>query len=183
MTSKGDALRYGPVSVALHWTSAATVFALLALGFAAAAAGGAGQEAALLRVHAPLGLLALALTVVRIGWRFFGKGPAGPAGQPRWQALTAWAVHASLLLVIVAMGVSGIGLMVLSGAGAILFSGAPGPLPDFGRFRPMMAHEAGAAAMVGLLCLHVGAALWHQVCRRDRLLARMGVGSVEQGPA
>ena len=34
-----------------------------------------------------------------------------------------------------------------------------------------------ARAMLGLLALHVGAALYHQFIRRDRLMARMGVGS------
>lgn len=32
--------------------------------------------------------------------------------------------------------------------------------------------------MLVLLALHVGAALYHQFIRRDRLLARMGIGSV-----
>jgi cytochrome b561 len=31
--------------------------------------------------------------------------------------------------------------------------------------------------LLALFVLHVGAALWHQVVKRDRLLARMGVGA------
>jgi len=31
--------------------------------------------------------------------------------------------------------------------------------------------------MLGLLALHIGAALYHQFIRRDRLLSRMGVGA------
>ena len=181
MTLKGDAHRYGSVQVALHWTSATAILALLVLGLMAAT-GGSAQKATLLRVHAPLGTLLLVLTIARVGWRFFDKRPDKLAQQPRWQAFTARITHALLYAVTILMGVSGIGLMVLSGAGAILFSSAPGPLPDFRDFRPLAVHGAGAAAMVGLLCLHIGAALYHRFYKRDCLLARMGVGTVGQGP-
>lgn len=182
MTLKGNAHRYGSVQTALHWTSAAAILALLVLGVMAAATDGSAQKATLLRVHAPLGTLLLVLTIARAGWRFFDKRPDKLARQPRWQAFTARATHVLLYAVMISMGVSGIGLIILSGAGAILFSGAPGPLPDFRDFRPLAVHGAGAAAMVGLLSLHIGAALYHQFYKRDRLLARMGVGTVEQGP-
>lgn len=178
MALKGDTRRYGSFEIALHWVSAAAILALPGLGLAAANIDDPGQKAALLRVHALLGTLALALTVVRVGWWLFDKRPGNPAGQRRWEAFTAHAVHTLLYLVTIAMGVSGIGLMALSGAGAVLFFGAPGPLPHFPDFRPMTAHQAGAFVMVGLLCIHIGAALYHQVYKRDRLLARMGVGSI-----
>ena len=126
-------------------------------------------------------MLALALTVVRVGWWIFDKRPDDPAGPPRWQAFTAHAVHTLLYLGIIVMGVSGLALMVLSGAAKILFFGAPGPLPDFAAFKPMGVHGAGAFAIIGLLCIHVGAALYHQIVRRDRLLARIGLGSLERG--
>ncbi len=182
MALKGDAHRYGSVQIALHWTSATAIPALLVLGLMAAATGDPAQKAVLLRVHVPLGTLVLALTVARVGWQFFDRKPDKLARQPRWQAFTAHATHVLLYAVMISMGVSGIGLMILSGAGAILFSGAPGPLPDFRDFRPLAVHGAGAAAMVGLLSLHIGTALYHQFYKRDRLLARMGVGTVGQGP-
>jgi len=40
----------------------------------------------------------------------------------------------------------------------------------------------GAFALLGLVLLHVGAALYHQLVRRDRLLARMGIGRVAGEP-
>ncbi len=177
MALKGDIRRYGFLEIALHWVSAAAILTLLGLGLTAADISDPGQKAALLRVHAPLGILTLALTVIRAAWWLFDKRPGNPVGQPRWQAFTAHSVHTLLYLVTIAMGVSGIGLMVLSGAGAILFFGAPGPLPHFRDLRPMAVHEAGAFAMIGLLCVHIGAVLYHQTYKRDRLLVRMGVGS------
>ena len=68
---------------------------------------------------------------------------------------------------------SGIGMMVLSGAGAILFGGAPAPLPDFGVYPPRTAHGAGAYALAALAGLHAAAALYHHVWRRDNTLRVM----------
>ena len=53
----------------------------------------------------------------------------------------------------------------------------PGPLPDFWTYPPLRAHLTAAIALVALVCLHVAAALYHHLYRRDRLLARMGVGT------
>lgn len=180
MTLKGDSRRYGALLIALHWTSAVAILALLVLGFAAANTSDQALEASLLRFHVPLGVLTFALTCIRIAWWFFDRRPKAPQGQPRWQSATAHAIHRLLYLVTVVMGASGIGLLILSGAGAVLFFASPGPLPDFTAFRPMTAHAIGAFAMVGLLCIHTGAALYHQFVRRDRLFSRMGLGSVER---
>jgi cytochrome b561 len=175
MGIKGNSVRYGSIAIAIHWVSAMAILALLGTGFAASLAA-EPQEADILRIHAPLGILVVVLTLMRIVWRFVDARPEDPAGQPRWQALAARGVHALLYLVILIMGASGIGLVVLSGAAAILFFGAAGPLPDFAAFTPMAAHAAAAFVLLAFVCLHVGAALYHQLVRRDQLLSRMGIG-------
>ena len=177
MSVKGDARSYGSLAVAFHWISAAAILTLLLLGFLAASTADQSIKATLLRIHVPLGILTLVLTLARIGWWLFDKRPGDPAGQPRWQAFAAHAVHALLYLLTLIMGASGIGLMILSGAGAILFFGAQGSLPRFEDLKPMIVHGGGAFAIVALLCVHVGAALYHQLFVRDRLLARMKVGA------
>lgn len=184
MPLMGTASRYGAFAVASHWISAAAVFALLLLGFLAANATDADRAATLLRLHAPLGAAVLAMTLARVGWWFVDRRPDDPAGQPRWQAFAAHGTHALLYGLLVVMGASGIGLLVLSNAAAVLFFGSSEPLPRFSDYAPLKVHEAGAFLLMGLLCVHVGAALHHQFVRRDRLLARMGLGSAERdGPA
>lgn len=180
MSIRGDGKSYGTVTIALHWASGAAVPALLALGFAAASATDPARIAALLRVHVPLGIAVLALTLARIVWRPFDNRPGDPAGQPRWQALAAHANHALLHAALLLIGVSGIALLVLSGVAPILFAGADRPLPRFD-FAPMKAHALGAFALVALICLHVGAALYHDFYRRDHLLGRMGIGAGQRG--
>jgi len=171
--SSGD--RYGTVAIAIHWLSAAAIVVLFVLGLAAAYSGDPGAKAALLRAHVPLGLFVLLLTLLRIVWWFVDRPPAPPAGASRWQSSAERAVRLLLYAAIVVLGASGIGLLALSGAGAVLFFGAPGPLADFWRFAPMAVHFVMALALLALV-VHVAAALYHHLWRRDRLLARMGVG-------
>ena len=175
MDIKGNSVRYGAVAIALHWISAFVALAMLGTGFAASFAA-EPQKVVLLRIHVPLGITVLVLTFGRIVWRFIDTRPKDPAGQPRWQALAAHSVHTLLYLALLVMGTSGIGLIVLSGAAAVLFLGASGPLPDFAAFTPMAAHAAAALALLAFVALHVGAALYHQFVRRDRLFSRMGAG-------
>jgi cytochrome b561 len=75
------------------------------------------------------------------------------------------------------MAASGIGMLVLSGAGRILLGGASGVLPEFWNYPPRVPHRAGAVLLVALFVLHLGAALYHHFVRRDGLLTRMRIGS------
>jgi cytochrome b561 len=124
-----------------------------------------------------LGISAVVLTLLRIiWWLAVDTRPAGIGGVPRWQVLAARAVHLLLYLIVLVMGASGIGLLVLSNALPALIGGAP--LPDFAHFPPLLVHSLAAKVLIGLVFLHVAAALFHQFVRRDRLLARMGLGSL-----
>lgn len=174
MTLKSSPTRYGGMAIALHWTSAAAVIALLASGLVAGNIEGS-PPAALIVTHASLGTLVLVLTVARIVWWLaFDRRPQ-PAMMPRWQEIVAQAVHGLLYLAILVLVGSGIGTLVLSGAVPALLSGAP--LPDFAGLVPRAVHGVAARLMLALLAAHIGAALYHQFVMRDRLLARMGLGS------
>ena len=87
------------------------------------------------------------------------------------------ATHYGLYTVILVMVSSGIATVILSGGGAQLAGAAPLPLPDFTLAPPFTVHGMLARVLIVLLIGHIGAALWHQFVRRDRLLARMGLGS------
>jgi cytochrome b561 len=177
MSWKSSSDRYGHVAVAIHWVSAAAILGLFALGFVAANVADPAQKADLLRAHVPLGLAVVVLTVLRIVWWLVDRRPAPLAGLPRWQTASETAVRRLIYAIIILMGASGIGVLALSGAGAILFLGAPGDLPNLWNYPPMFAHFLGALALLCLAGLHIAAAVYHQFWKGDRLLARMGVGS------
>ena len=157
--------------------TAAAIVALLGLGLAAANAADPATKAGLLRAHVPLGTLVLLLTIFRIVWWFIDRRPGPLAGMPRWQVSAEGAVRILLYVLILILGSSGTTLIILSGAGAVLFGGEPGPLADFWQFPPMFAHYVAALLLVVFVCGHIGAALYHQFFKRDRVLSRMGLGS------
>ena len=174
MGLKSTATRYGSVAIAIHWVSAVAIIALLISGTVMAGAVGEAKRS-ILPIHATIGSLVLLLTLVRIGWWVWGdKRPQPAPNQPRMQELAARIVHGLLYAGIIVLGASGIATLALSGAIPALLSGAP--LPDFSGLLPRLTHGIVGKAMIALLVLHVGAALYHQFIRRDRLLGRMGIG-------
>jgi cytochrome b561 len=171
MASKSSADRYGSVAILIHWSSAAMVILAFAAGFAVA---NLTEQPVLLLVHIVLGLAVFVLTLLRILWWWLAdRHPVPPANQPRWQQLTATAVHLALYVILILMATSGIMTLILSGAMPAILGGT---IPDFSGFVPRLAHGVMARVLLALFVLHVAAALYHQFVRRDRLLARMGLG-------
>ncbi len=167
--------RYSPVAIALHWMIAALILANLAIGLL--------HESLLkgtIPLHKAIGMLVLALGVVRLLWRSTHRPPPLPATVKGWEKGLAHAVHWSLYLLMILLPLSG----------WVFTSAAPTrrPLSFFGLFAlphlpiaqdkamaGMVAerHEQLAWLMIALLALHVGAALKHRFVDRDRTLDRM----------
>lgn len=175
MTVRSTQTRYGTVAASLHWAIAILLFVAVGSGLAADAAGPDGT--APLRVHALAGISAALLTLFRIvwWWRVDTKPDAAP-NTDGMRGIVAKTVHLLLIIVPLGMAASGVGMMVLSGAGPILTGDIPGPLPDFATLAPRTAHGFGALLLGALVLLHVGAALYHHFGLRDGLLRRMWFG-------
>lgn len=167
MTGKPD--HYGRVAVGLHWAIAALIALALASGFAAE---NIADGRAALRVHVVAGALAGLLTLARVAWWWFADTRPAPNTQGLTDTL-AKLVHILLIVVPLGMAASGVGMMVLSGAGAQLIAGDPSALPEFERLPPRMPHGLGARLLVALIVGHVAAALYHHMLLGDGLLRRM----------
>ena len=168
--------RYGVIPVTIHWLTAILILVALASGFQAGDAP-PDAKAASLRMHIPAAVTALLLTVVRIGWWcFFDRKPLPVQGSPLWQERLARGVHLLLYVIILGMIASGIGMIVLSGAGPTIFGTAGAELPNFHQYPPRLPHGLGGRLLVALLLAHAGAALYHHFIRRDGLLWRMWYG-------
>jgi len=174
MGLKSTSDRYGSVAIAIHWVSALAIIALLISGTIAAGAPVA-TKLSILPVHAVMGSLVFLLTVLRLAWWVWGdRRPSPLPNQAAWQELTAKAVHGLLYVSVLVLGISGIATIALSGALPALLG--HGTLPDFMLYPPRIVHGLSSKLMIALLALHIGAALYHQFIRRDRLLGRMGIG-------
>ena len=165
--------RFGGIAIAFHWLSAALILALIGSGFCAAGTVDPAAKVAILRIHALLGVAILSLTLGRIAWWWVDRRPAPIAPMSRMQQRAARVVHLLLYILTIGMAATGIGTLVLSGAGAHLFGSATGALPDFWQYQPRIEHAIGARLLIGLCVIHVGAALYHQLVKRDRLIRRL----------
>jgi len=178
MAWKSDSIRYGAVARTMHWVTALAILAMLGSGLAADRASGDPAAVNILRFHVVTGVSVLLLTLLRIlWWTFADAKPPETGAMPRWQARAASIVHGAFYAVVLALGASGLAMIVLSGAGGVLSGGEAGPLPRFEDFAPRGPHGLMAWGLVGLIVAHVGAALFHQFVLKDRLLARMGLGT------
>jgi cytochrome b561 len=166
------ASRYHPLLVTLHWLLAVLILLALAVGFLGLAAMENADPAKItvLRWHMAGGMLILALMIVRFIVRLWTAKPP-PANR------LAPVVHWGFYLLVVLMVATGFATGLAAGLPEIVFAGSGAPLPQsFAAFPTWAAHFWLATLLLGFIVLHVGAALHHQLVRRDGLLRRMGFG-------
>ncbi|MEP2103225.1 MAG: cytochrome b/b6 domain-containing protein [Parasphingorhabdus sp.] len=173
MSAKSIKDHYGSVAVTIHWLSVFLILILIGSGYRAGDIEDAAAKAAILKVHMPIGSAVLLLTLGRIGWWLFADKKPDAVSMPPWQDRLSRAVHILFYILILGTAASGIGMIALSGAGPIIFSGSVTALPDFWDYPPRMPHRAGAGLIFFLFIIHAGAALYHQFVKRDGLLGRM----------
>lgn len=170
MSLRSSSIRYGKVAVSIHWLSALAVILMLWSGLAMD--NNDDLVGTLLPWHVALGVVVGVLTLFRIVWWLaFDKHPAPQQGISRLQARLAQIVHLGLYVAIVVMVASGIAMLALSGAAPAIFGG--GPLPKFDDLAPYAAHALVSRLLIALALGHIGAALFHQFIKRDRLIRRM----------
>ncbi|MEJ6396062.1 cytochrome b [Gymnodinialimonas sp. 2305UL16-5] len=171
---------YGRISRFNHWVTAAAFLIALGIGLVIGY-GGLGEEQvfALYAWHMLFGAFVLAYGFWRVAWRMANGFPEPTAPRPRWQEAISKAVHVALLTIIVAMPVSGI-LMTISGGFDVILWGVI-LIPSIGEVGWLnratgAVHGITPFAILGLLILHVGAALKHHFIDRDGTLVRMTSG-------
>jgi cytochrome b561 len=171
--------RYHPLLAGLHWLLALLIVAALALGyfFLAPMADSDPRKIGVLEAHMAGGMLILALMIVRLVVRLLTARPAAAAsGHPRLDRL-ARAVHTGFYLLVLLMAATGLATAISAGLNEIVFQRSGAPLPrSFAAYPTFVAHGWIAALLAAGIALHVLAALYHQLVRRDHLLRRMLFG-------
>lgn len=170
-----QSFRYAVPRIAIHWLAAFLIIFMLATGsLVLAELPNATEKIGNLRIHMILGGLAGLLVLVRLGLGRIYPAPAVAPGDRRGKA--GHFVHVLLNLTILIMAMSGMFLAFQSGALDAAFFG--GVLPeDFKVFTPRKIHGFLSRVAMGLIALHLLAALYHQFIVKDRLLSRMGLGA------
>ena len=172
---------YTSTAKSLHWL----IVALLIVQFTAAwTMPGIGRNtpvSTLISLHFTMGIVILAIAIVRLAWRVTHGEPEPDAGMPPWQTTSARIVHWLLYAL----------LFVLPVLGWINASWRGMPIVMFGLELPQLVATRAAGwdwtgdvhallanyLLLTLVGLHVLAALYHYFIRRDGVLQRMLPGA------
>jgi cytochrome b561 len=177
----------------LHWTVALAVIAALALGLwmTRLPAGTEPEVARIFRVyslHKTLGLSALGLGLLRVGWTVANPGPDPLHPDRKFEIFLARLTHACL----------SIGMVALPVTGLLHHSAAPGFAPilwPFGQALPFVPadealalvfrrlHELAGWLLMVALAAHIAGVAKHSLLDRDSTLARMVTGNGTPPPS
>ena len=180
MRLRNTATDWGLLARALHWLIAIGIFYLLYLGITQSGMPRGDEKTALRATHASWALVVFLLMAARLVWRLLSETPAHPAGLPRWQRISATAVHWGIYAAVFVQLVSGVMTVATNGNGLPFFGGTiPVPMEadrDAHHFWEEI-HEPAWYALAALLGIHVLGALYNHFIRRNDVLRRITVGS------
>lgn len=168
---------YGPAAKLFHWAAVALLTAQFALGWLMPDIRRGMQPERLMNLHLSTGLLVLALMTARFAWRLFRGVPPPEASLPAWQRLLAQLVHGALYLLVFALTASGWLFASMRGWTITLYGAVP--VPNLVAQNSPFGHTVGewhgplSWVLLGVIGLHVAAALTHAVVFRNRVLQRM----------
>jgi cytochrome b561 len=169
---------WGSISRLFHWGLGFLIIGMLAYGWWMNHMAARPDRFFHRSIHADIGYVVLLLMVVRLVWRGLNPVPAQPSDAPRWQRIAARISHGALYAVTILVAMLG---WAHSGAHK------PDYADWFGLFRvPQFTSTDKAGAnfyenlhiymaylLIALVVIHIAAALYHLLARRDNVASRM----------
>jgi cytochrome b561 len=161
----------------LHWLTAGLVLCVFVLAFSIDLATSRALHTAVLQVHRSVGLTVWVVTLFRLAWRQFAEYPDWPSDMSQSMRVAAMASEYTLYAFLLTQPILGILQTNAHGDHVNLFF--IGQLPALiEKNRPLAqqlltVHKAVGFSLLGLIGLHVSAALFHHFWRRDDTLTAM----------
>jgi cytochrome b561 len=167
---------YDRFTQALHWSAALLVIGVYAIAVSREFVPKGDFRSWLLSLHMSGGMLIMALTVVRLGWRSVSPAPPMPSAKPAMK-LAARLAHFTLYASLIAIPVSGLVSAWLKGRIVTFMGLFPIASPFAGNSslggRIEDIHEIAGQLMMALVAVHALAAIVHQYVLKDGVLSRM----------
>ena len=172
--------RFSPGQRALHWLIAICIIAMLFIGVGMVSTI-TPVHLTLISWHKPLGIAILVLALIRLVLRLRHGAPTLPSDLPEPMKLAAHLSHFAFYLLMIGMPLIGWGMLSAAGYPVVLLGSwhLPAILPQSDRLHALLwdAHFYLAFAFFALILLHVAAALFHALVRRDGVFDTMAPGS------
>lgn len=169
---------YKPFARVLHWLMALLILATIPVGQMMVMPGWPRATGdALYIFHKNVGVVLLLLLVVRLVYRLMNPPPPLPSSVPPVQQMAAGLTHLGLYVLIAVMAISG--YVRVKAGGFPLESldalGVPSLVPrsdDLGNAASRV-HALARIGLILLILMHIGAAAFHGVVKRDGVFSRM----------
>jgi cytochrome b561 len=161
----------------LHWLTAILIFSMIPLGLVISNDWGGPLQDFLYDLHRSIGALIVPLILLRLLCRWAKPPSRLPDDIPTIQRFAAHATH--WLLYALLIGQPMVGWMATSAYGAPIKVLGWLELPQIWTEDRQLAeqlfsiHRLIGLVIVGLVAAHIGAALFHHLVRKDRILMRM----------
>jgi len=181
---RNDSDRYGLVALVLHWLIALSILGMIGVGLYMTSLPDTPDKFAIYQLHKSFGLTIFGLSLLRLIWRLINPIPPMPMTLSGWERVAARMTHLLFYVLMIVIPLSGWAMVSASPLGI--------PTHWFGLFEvphlPVLSaltdkeaaqgalkelHELVSFTLLGLLGLHVGAALRHHFLLHDRTLVRM----------
>lgn len=168
--------RFTTVQRLLHWVMAVCILAMLFIGV--------GMESTvmpkyltLVSIHKPLGIAILVLALLRLAERLRIGTPPLPLDLPEPMKLAAHLSHYALYLLMIGMPLLGWAMLSAAQYPVVLYGGVhlPPIVPQSDSLHALLwdAHYYLAFALFALILMHIAAALFHLLVRRDGVFQQM----------
>ncbi len=168
--------RFTPLQRLLHWLMAICILAMLFIGVGMVSTI-MPEHLTLVSIHKPLGIAILVLALIRLALRLRYGAPSLPADMPEPMKLAAHLSHYAFYALMIGMPIIGWGMLSAAAYPVVLFGSVqlPAILPLSDSVHTLLwnAHFYLAFALFALILVHVAAALFHALVRRDGVFEAM----------
>jgi cytochrome b561 len=172
----GGRQRFTPLQRLLHWLMAVCILAMLFIGVGMASTI-TPKYLTLVSIHKPLGIAILALALIRLAVRLRYGAPPLPIDLPGPMKLAAQMSHYALYVLMIGMPLIGWGMLSAAAYPVVLFGSVhlPSILPQGDSLHALLwaAHFYLAFVLFALILMHIAAALFHALVRRDGVFETM----------
>ena len=164
----------------LHWLMAVLILLQATVGWIAQEMERTPARVDAMTLHKSLGVTLLMLLLLRLAWRWTHPAPLPPDGSSAWEIRLARLAHGALYLLMAAIPLSG---WLAASAYVVPWKfwwvvGLPRIVsPDKATYElSSEIHETLVSVFLAILAVHVLAALWHHLVKRDQVLLDMWRG-------
>ncbi|MDR5879743.1 cytochrome b [Caballeronia sp. LZ032] len=167
--------RFSPLQRALHWVMAICILAMLFIGVGMVSTV-KPEYLTLVSIHKPLGVTILILALIRLVVRITRGAPPLPADMPMPMKLAAKLSHYVFYALMIVLPLLGYGMLSAADYPVVVAGmRIPSLLPHSNSLHTLLwnAHRFLALCFFALIVVHLAAALFHALVRRDGVFHAM----------